>query len=340
MGVFMQKVLSAISFIPASDRDVWIKVGMAIKAEYGDLGFDIWNEWSQSAESYSKTAAEAAWRSFRSRKVSIGTLFFLATQNGWEDDGSFKPISAEELRLRKEKEEKRRKAEEARILRDNKRAASKALLLWRAATPLQPDHPYIVRKQVIPVETLREIGIEQAVKILGYRPRSEETHLTGRLIVVPIKINGTLASCEMIDESGVKTAIYGSARLAGYWAAQPLPEDSADVVIAVGEGVATMLSAKLATGYYAIGALTHHNIAAVVDFFKTRYSKAHLLILGDLCKKTGGPDKCAIDASKATNVTAVFPQFDKTQAGKTDFNDMHVAYGLQSINRVIGKCAL
>lgn len=337
----MERAKSAISYIPATDRETWIKVGMAIKSEFGEDGFDIWNEWSKSAESsYSPSAAKAVWKSIRSKSISIGSVFYLAKQYGWIDDGKTKKLSPEELRLRKEKAERRMKEEEAKIFRNNQRAANKALKLWRAARPVAPDHPYLVRKQVVPVETLREISIAEAISILGYHPKSDDIPLAGRLIVVPIKVGSSLSSCEMIDEQGRKTAIYGSAKMAGFWAAQALPaEDTPDALIAVGEGVATMLSAKLATGCYAVGALTHHNIAAVVQQLKSRYSKAKLVILGDLSKKTGGPDACALKAAATNNVAAVFPQFDEFHAGLTDFNDMHVVYGLQVVNRVIAEHA-
>ena len=32
---------SAISFIPAIDRELWVEIGMALKSELGDSGFDI-----------------------------------------------------------------------------------------------------------------------------------------------------------------------------------------------------------------------------------------------------------------------------------------------------------
>lgn len=335
----MQKMISALTFIPATDREVWIKVGLAIKAEYGEAGFDAFDSWSQTDSSYSPAAAKSVWKSFHSTSVTIASLFYLARKNGWTDTNPHQQVSPEELRARQEAAEKRKRDEAAKLLKDNKRAAIKALLLWRGSQPVKPDHPYFVRKQVAPVISLREIDVMEAVKILGYHPKSADEKLVGRLIVVPIKAGGSLISCEMIDESGRKTAIAGSAKACGYWAAQPLPEDTPDAVIAVGEGVATMLSAKEATGYTVVAALTHHNLQAVVAFFQTRYTKAKILLLGDLSKKTGMEDPCAMKASRSVNVDAVFPSFDKSHFGLTDFNDMHVTYGLHSVYQSIIKCA-
>ena len=46
------RIESAISFIPAIDRSLWVEVGMAVKSELGEAGRDIWDAWSRGAESY------------------------------------------------------------------------------------------------------------------------------------------------------------------------------------------------------------------------------------------------------------------------------------------------
>lgn len=335
----MQKVVSALTFIPASDRDIWVKVGHAIKAEYGDIGFDIWDQWSRTdEESYKPSSAKAVWKSLRSTSVTIASLFYLARQNGWVDTDPDQKISPEEQQRRKDAAEKRQKEEQAKILRDNARAAKKALLLWRKAQPARPDHPYFVRKQVLPVLSLREIDVQDAFRVLGYHPKSDGEKLTGRLVVVPIKVGTELSSCEMIDESGRKAAIYGSARASGYWAAQPLPEDNPGEVIAIGEGVATVLSAKQATGCTVLAAMNHYNLQAVATMLRQRYAKAEIVVLGDLLKKNGEKDPVAIKASQSANVGVTFPRFDNWHSGLTDFNDLHVACGLQSVRQIITQC--
>ena len=77
---------SALRFIPADDRDVWVRVGMAIKSELGDSGFRLWDYWSQSAASYHERAAELVWRSFKSGRTTIATLFHIAKEHGYRPD--------------------------------------------------------------------------------------------------------------------------------------------------------------------------------------------------------------------------------------------------------------
>ncbi len=80
------RIESALSFIPADDRETWVAMAMAIKSEAGDAGFEIWDEWSRTASNYNAGAAQAVWRSCRGRGVTVGTLFHEAKAQGWRDD--------------------------------------------------------------------------------------------------------------------------------------------------------------------------------------------------------------------------------------------------------------
>jgi hypothetical protein len=84
------RLISALSAIPANQYETWFQVGMALKdlgwerPDGTDLGFVIWDEWSQTCrEKYAQAACEAKWDSFRRSGVSVGTLYHLAQQHGW-----------------------------------------------------------------------------------------------------------------------------------------------------------------------------------------------------------------------------------------------------------------
>ena len=81
--VTMADVEVMLSYIPATDRETWMRVGMALKAEFGDDGFELWDRWSQSSDNYQARACRDVWRSFRGHGVSIGTLVHLAQEHGW-----------------------------------------------------------------------------------------------------------------------------------------------------------------------------------------------------------------------------------------------------------------
>lgn len=84
---------SALRFVPPDDRDVWLKMAMAVKSELGDSGFSLWDYWSQSADTYKEADARAVWRSCSGSGISIGTLIHAAKQNGWHRLSDYVPAS-------------------------------------------------------------------------------------------------------------------------------------------------------------------------------------------------------------------------------------------------------
>ena len=92
------RIREALQFIPASDRGTWVKMGMAIKSEVGDAGFDLWEGWSQKADTFNAKDARDVWKSIRiNGKVTAGTLFHEAKANGWRDDGTHQKPTPEEI---------------------------------------------------------------------------------------------------------------------------------------------------------------------------------------------------------------------------------------------------
>ena len=88
------RIKDALAAIPAKAYDTWIAIGMALSSLDWDrpdgtsIGFDLFDEWSATQpELYSLDGTEKKWASFgRSGRagVSLGTLFHLAEQHGWE----------------------------------------------------------------------------------------------------------------------------------------------------------------------------------------------------------------------------------------------------------------
>lgn len=81
-----QLVEDAFACIPNNDLpyDEWIKVGLALYAALGPDGRDLWETWSAEAAKNDPAVTAEKWDSFASvRSVTVGTLFWLARQNGW-----------------------------------------------------------------------------------------------------------------------------------------------------------------------------------------------------------------------------------------------------------------
>jgi putative DNA primase/helicase len=289
----IDRIRDALQFIDASDRETWLRMGMAIKSELADTGFDVWEAWSLQADSFNGKDARDVWKSIRAGgKVTIGTLFYEAKANGWRDDGGHPMPTPEDLAERRGIAAERAAKEKEEIARERADTAKKAAAILKAATEAKADHPYLSRKRVPPVATLREIDSGEAAVILGYPPKSGGDALAGRLLVVPVKQGDGISTLELIDGEGRKTALFGrGSKVGGYWATERLPDGGGtDLTLLIGEGVATVLSAKKATGHLAVAALSSSNLSAVAKEMRDRYHEAVIVILVDLVKATGAPD--------------------------------------------------
>ncbi|APG48467.1 AAA family ATPase [Phaeobacter porticola] len=82
-----------------SQRDDWLRIGMALHAETGggDEGRDAWHDWSGQWPGYDDTATDAAWDSFKSEGGVTGfTIMAEAEQRGWHDLSAFDNLAAED----------------------------------------------------------------------------------------------------------------------------------------------------------------------------------------------------------------------------------------------------
>lgn len=151
----LDDVRQALGFVHDADvRDTWIEVGMAIKAEFGDAGFDVWDAWSQQADNYNAGAARSSWKSFKRSAggIGIGTLFAKAKSGGYT-------FERRELTLEEKKAWAKEKAarEHQRKIDAEREAAEEAAWFERVAVlsqsiwdGLKPmgRSPYLGRKKV------------------------------------------------------------------------------------------------------------------------------------------------------------------------------------------------
>ncbi len=84
----IRRICDALNHIPADDRDVWIRVGMALKGIGDDPGFNIWHNWSSRSSKFDEAARlsmRSKWRGFRilERGVSYRSIFKMAIEAGY-----------------------------------------------------------------------------------------------------------------------------------------------------------------------------------------------------------------------------------------------------------------
>lgn len=183
------EIQSALFSLPSHDAGLWIKLGAAIYSELGEGGFDLWNEWSASADNYQEKAVLNAWKGFRNgTKARIGSLFYEASDKGkfntgWKASTPYTPPTPEQHAIAEAErlaadEEAAQKLEEQRAA-----AAVRSLDKWKqSADTINAQHPYIVKKGIIP------LGAKQFFDKL----------------ILPIRANGVLVNVQLIDENGGK----------------------------------------------------------------------------------------------------------------------------------------
>jgi putative DNA primase/helicase len=333
-----ERARSALAFIPADDRDLWVRMGMALKSELGDAGFDLWDSWSRQSNRYNERDARDVWRSCKANGgVTAGTLFHEAKARGWRDEGTPREPTAEELEARRRQAAERSAKEEFEQARERAQAAKWARALCAIATSAREPHPYLIRKGLAGVEGLREVHASQMQEILGYQPKSRKGEtLAGRLLVVPVKKGDELTTVELIDSAGHKAFLRGRGTASGgFWPAQGLPDgDGTGLTILVGEGIATVVSAREASGHLVIAALASGNLPAAAKAMRKRYPAATLGLLADL----GKGQKDAEEAARATGSALVLPEFGPDRPeGATDFNDLHAHRGLEAVAECIAQ---
>lgn len=337
----IERIREALQYVDPRDRDTWLRMGMAIKSMLADTGFEVWEDWSRQADSFNAKDAQDVWKSIQpSGKISIGTLFYTAQENGWQDHGVHQKPSPEESVERQRLAAERAAQWETEITCEREKTAKKARAIWDATNEAKADHPYLEGKKVSPVATLREIDAGTAASILGYVPKSGGDLLLDRLLVVPVKRGDGLSTLELIDGTGRKTALAGrGSKTGGYWSTDRLPEDNGEALtLLIGEGVATVLSAREATSHPAIAALSSGNLPAVAKTMRERYPGADIVILADLVKATGESDHHAIEAAKLSASRLAFPDFGAERASNlTDFNDLALLLGYEAVKACIGR---
>lgn len=180
--------------------------------------------------------------------------------------------------------------------------AEQAVQMWNSAGRPDPDHAYLMRKQVSPW-MLRQRGSE---------------------LLVPLYTAGFMVNLQRIALNGQKRFLSGG-RVKGAYC--PIGKPVAGERLYVAEGWATACTVYQLTGCAVAAAMNAGNLKPVALAMKAKYPDAHLIIAGDDDRQTeGNPGRAAAMAAAVTAGAEVsFPEWpDDAPLALTDFNDLHV----------------
>ncbi|KVN27337.1 topoisomerase [Burkholderia pyrrocinia] len=316
-----ERIRAALSHVPADDRDTWVQMGMAIKAELGEDGFDFWDDWSRSASSYNEADAKSVWKSFRSGGITIASLFKRAIEHGYRESEPMPPLSADE-RERRRVEREREVAAAAEIHQHTQaEAATKARNLWEKAGTVHADHAYVRAKRIKPY------GAKQ---------------LRDQLVVKLQDIDGEHHSAQYIQPDGHKTFQSGG-RISGCFGAVSAgvkPKGKTPLLIC--EGYATACSLHEATGYQVAAAMNAGNLLNVARAWREKHPKLRIVVCADDDTKTPGNPGMnkATEAARAVGASLAAPDFGQERPDQaSDFNDLHCLNGLEAVRRCVDAAA-
>ncbi|CAN5738828.1 DUF927 domain-containing protein [soil metagenome] len=309
------RIRSALSCIQPNDRELWVKMAMAIKSELSDdEGFSIWSEWSQCDDSFNERDAVSVWRGINpSGNVNLGTLFYEAKKNGWADTGQTFTLSPQEIAKQKADREAARLVQQAQDQAKYKQAATRAEELYAAAAPADETHPYLLKK-----------GIRANSLFRVYRGdlKISDMPMDGALLV-PIGDEKGLSGLEFILEDGTKRPLPSGEYKAKYFHHGAEPTD----ILNICEGISTGSSIFEATGTPTFSARGCSNLKNVAIALKQRYPHCTIRVCGDL----GNGEKNARDAAQAVDGLLALPD----EESGNDFNDTHQIRGLGAVKQAI-----
>jgi len=321
----LAQVAQALTFIDATDRNTWIDCGMAIKAEFDDSGFDVWERWSSMADNYSARAAAASWKSFTSGGgINIGTLFHYAKQGGYVHNTTGKPTppTAEEIAQR----EAKRNADIEALAKRRLAAASKAQALWNAppsaleaTKPSVTEHPYIKRKGIM----------SHGVKVFRRTLSIGGMDCNGALMI-PLMLDGKITSLQFINRDGEKRFLPDGEK-GGF----VIGKIEASTPVCICEGYATGASIHEATGYAVMVAFDAGNLKKLATALRANKPDMQIILCAD-DDAAGTGQRKATEAAQSVGGLVAMPVFGEPRLeGVKDFNDMAIVQGLDAVKVAI-----
>ena len=313
-------VESAIHSISPDDRDTWIKVGMALKAEFGDSAYSIWDTWSQGSSSYKEGAARASWKSFKSGgSISIGTFIHLATLHGYvfpKEELTLEEKQERKLAAEQRKKEARRQQALDREA-DKRNAAEAALRAEKMWNDKLLHEGVDFTAGYLSVKNIKSYGLRFSPKGSAVLPLLDNEN----------KIHGL----QFLRPNGDKRFWPKGMKVSGhYFQIGPDPSTHEQPVIE-SESYGTGASIHEATGYTVFVAFNAGNLMNVAKSIKERFPRNLLVVAADDDYQTAGNPGVskARKVIKKYNGYMAIPIFkNRTNQDWTDFNDLHKQEGL------------
>jgi len=334
----LEECIDALGYVRdlANVRDDWIKIGNALKSEFGDLAFDAWCDWSSNYPKFKATEARVVWKSFKFGKNSLGYLFKRAIGSGYsrqkrEFTAEEKQRFAVERATRMEaiaaqaeideREELRWHAEIARIsceiLTHTKAVGSSVYLGKKRVSAFGvrfPVEPMLVlideEKAWLVVGDIKD-GFAAAKKN-GWSVR----FIKPGDVLVPLRdAAGAVWNVQIINKGGKKLFLKHGRKAGLFHLIGEPPVGSSALCIA--EGYSTAASVHMANHWPVVVAVDCNNLPPVAVTVRGMFPDAVMIICADDDRETeGNPGLSkATEAAALVGAAVCIPNFDGVARG-------------------------
>lgn len=305
-GISESEIERAISYLDYDDQDEWIMIGMCLRHELGEHGFDIWLKYSTDQKE-----AKTRWKSFTGNKRTIGTLIYEAQKRGFKFNEKDGYVSSRVIEERRKKREARQQLEEINEQKIQAKQAYKAKQQWRTYKECA-EHPYLTSKDILP----------HGGRVGSWRYKNEHGELVSEnnALIYPLSYRGELVSLQAIFPNGEKKNMWGAQKSGVSFIVGDMTEK-----VLLCEGIATGITLHEATQLQVWCAIDAGNLQHVAKEIRKAYPLCNIVICADndqYKRKNTGIEKaqkvaCEVDAD------VIYPTFYNTQNEPTDFNDMY-----------------
>lgn len=315
----LDEAAEALNYVAGDMRNVWLSMGYALKHEFGDVAFDVWDNWSAGFDGYNKKQIRTDWKAIKStgssRKGEIGILFKEAIRNGYRrkpvDDDTRARLAAETAQRQIEREKERRIEEE----KDRKLAAFAAYAAKDIIGRCKPvgNSPYLGLKKVNGYGVLfprspmiycvdTQLMMTELVarddernefwaRVRGWTDAQKDIIKfvsigAGSLVIPMVDTSGEVQNVQVIFSAGAKKFLPGG-RKVGCWHLIGTVDD----VLIITEGYATGASLFEATGLPVAVAFDAGNLIPVAQSLRGLYPSALFLFAADNDAETAAAGK-------------------------------------------------
>ncbi|HEY6527103.1 MAG TPA: PriCT-2 domain-containing protein [Cellvibrionaceae bacterium] len=334
----LDDVREALGFVRdlAYVREDWVKIGNALKSEFGDSAFDVWLDWSSNYPKFKSSEARGVWKSLKFGKNSLGYLFRRAIASGYsrqkrEFTAEEKKRFAVERAARLEAVAAQAHIDEQEELRWHEEIARVTCAILSNTKQLGPS-AYLGKKRVgayglrFPLEPMLVLMDEQKAWLLkgdevkaGFA-EAKAKGLSVRFIrpgdvLMPLRDSADAVwNVQIINKAGKKLFLKNGRKAGLFHFIGNNPVEEPVVIV---EGYSTGASIHMARGWPVVVAIDSGNLPPVAVTVRSIFPNDVIIICADDDRETeGNPGLTkATEAAGLIGAAVCIPNFGGVQRG-------------------------